>query len=60
MYGCFVCGIELPDVDFGGGVEGVELALVCLEVVVGEVADVDCAGAVARELMCACAADAYL
>lgn len=31
----------------------------CLEVGIGEVANVDCAGAVARELMCACAADAY-
>jgi len=45
-------------VDVHAGVEGVELALVLREVGRGEVADVDGAGAVARELVGGGAADA--
>lgn len=45
-------------VDFYGGVERGDLALVKGEVRLCEVAEVDCASAVARELMSGCATDA--
>jgi hypothetical protein len=53
-----VCGVEDADVDFGGGVQGGEFALVRREVVRGEVADVYgfCGGA--GELVGGGAADA--
>jgi hypothetical protein len=46
-------------VDCDTGVEGLELARVQVEVRGGEVAEVDCFGAVARELVRGGAADAY-
>jgi len=51
-HGGLVGGVELPRVDGDAGVQRLELALVRGEVRVGEVAEVDGAGAVARELMC--------
>ena len=60
FYGGFISCVELPGVDVCGWVEGVEFALVCIEEGVREVAEVDCAGAVAGELVCARSADAYL
>jgi hypothetical protein len=59
LHGGFVGGVEGARVDVDGGVEGVKLALMLREVGGGEVADVDCAGAVARELVGGGAADAY-
>ncbi len=44
--------------DFDGGVEGLQFSGVSGEVLVGEVADVDCAGAVVGELVGGGAADA--
>jgi hypothetical protein len=46
-------------VDCDGGVEGFELARVQVEVRGGEVAEIDCFGAVAGELVRGGAADAY-
>jgi len=45
-------------VDFDGGVEGGEFALMCAEVRGGEVADVDCVGAGCGEEVGGGAADA--
>jgi hypothetical protein len=57
--GGFVGGVEGAGVDVDGGVEGVEFARVRVEVGGGEVAEVDCAGAVAGELVGRGATDAY-
>lgn len=46
--------------NIGGRIQAVEFALVLVEVGVGEVANVDCASAVARKLMRTRAADTNL
>jgi hypothetical protein len=56
--GGFVAGVELAGVYVDGGVEGVQLPFVGLEVGGLVVADVDGAGAVAGELVDRGAADA--
>lgn len=58
-HGGFVGGIKGTRVDIDAGVESSELALVLREVGRGEVADVDGAGAVARELVGGGPANAY-
>jgi hypothetical protein len=58
LYGGFVRGVEGAGVDGDAGVEGGEFARVQGEVSGGEVAEIDCAGAVACELVGGGAADA--
>jgi hypothetical protein len=48
----FVRGVETTYVDVYFGIKGVEFSLVCLEVIVIVVADVDCLCAVLGKLVC--------
>ena len=57
-HGLFVRGVELPHLHIYARVEGLDLALVCCEMRVAVVADVDCFGAVFGVLVGAGAAEA--
>lgn len=58
LHGPLVRGVELPRMDLDGRVQGVEFLGMGGQVLGVEIADVDCEGAVAGELVGAGAADA--